>query len=281
MITALAIGHVTLDTYPDGLKVGGSVAYAARTWQALGARTRLITAAGPDFPVAPVAGWQVRPSAQTTRFTNRYDAAGHRQQHLAAQADPLEAPPKSATESGTCSTLPPHDVAFLCPVLQDFEPAPWIAALAGTRLVAAGLQGWLKRAGPDGAVIHGPERAPADFRGLHAAFLSEEDLAGRLDWLDALCSVVPLVYLTRGRAGALLFRADCITRIGTCPAQEVDPTGAGDTFAAATLVALAGGRSPEAAARLGAAAASIAVEHRAAAPVAALRRAQERLAWVA
>jgi len=49
-------------------------------------------------------------------------------------------------------------------------------------------------------------------------------------------------------------------RVGAHPAREVDPTGAGDAFAAAFLLALARGADPADAARLGAAAGSIAVE---------------------
>ncbi|MEZ4469287.1 MAG: PfkB family carbohydrate kinase [bacterium] len=268
--TALVIGHVTLDAGPTGDIPGGSVLYGARTLRALGARPWVLTAAGPDFPPTGP-GWICRPSPATTRFTNRYDADGGRRQQVTSRAQPIEieALPE-AWRAPRC--------AFLAPVLGDFAPAPFIEALARCPLVGAGLQGWLKRGEPDGHVAHGPGGLdPAMFRGLDVAFLSEEDLAGRLDWLDALCGLVPLVYLTRGRRGALLFRGDRLRHIAACPAVEVDPTGAGDTFAAATLLALAQGRGPEEAARQGAAAASVVVEHRAAAPLKALHRSAERL----
>lgn len=277
-VSCLAVGHVTLDAYPGDepagvkLEVGGSVAYAARTWQALGAWVRVVTAAGPDFPRVADAGWEVRASTKTTMFSNTYDGEGNRRQHLVSRAEPLAAPPEI--------TRPAHpaDVAFLCPVLHDFAPRPWIAALAGTPLLAAGLQGWLKHAGPGGVVEYGPRCDPADFRGLQVAFLSEEDLAGRLDWLDRLCAVVSTVYLTQGRAGARVFHRGEVQHIGPCPAHEVDPTGAGDTFAAATLWALAQGEGVVEAGGWGAAAASIMVEHTAVAPVEALRQTPERRA---
>lgn len=271
-VSCLAVGHVTLDAYPGDepagveLEVGGSVAYAARTWQALGAWVRVVTAAGPDFPPVADAGWEVRPSEKTTRFSNTYDGEGNRRQVLVGQAEALVAGEIHA----------PADVAFLCPVLHDFAPRPWIAALAGTPVLAAGLQGWLKHAGPGGVVEYGPRCDPADFRGLHVAFLSEEDLAGRLDWLDRLCSIVSTVYLTQGRAGARVFHRGEVQHIGPCPAHEVDPTGAGDTFAAATLWALAQGEGVVEAGCWGAAAASIMVEHRAVAPLEALRQIAER-----
>lgn len=266
-VSCLAVGHVTLDAYPEGLLLGGSVAYSTRVWQALGAQVQAITAAGRDLPTLPPE-FEVRPSEKTTRFSNTYDGEGNRRQVLVGQAEVLMAGEIHA----------PADVAFLCPVLHDFAPRPWIAALAGTPVLAAGLQGWLKQAGPGGVVEYGPRCDPADFQGLQVAFLSEEDLAGRLDWLDRLCAVVSTVYLTQGRAGARVFYRGEVQHIGTCPAHEVDPTGAGDTFAAATLWALAQGEGVVEAGCWGAAAASVMVEHRAVAPLEALRQTPERRA---
>ncbi len=265
-LRTLAVGHVTLDAYPGGPRVGGSVAYAACVWQALGAEVAVVTAAGPDFPCGVDAGWEVRASAETTRFSNTYDGKGNRRQHLVSRAEALQPPTHPVAA----------EVAFLCPVLHDFAPRPWIEALAGTPLLGAGLQGWLKHAGPHGAVEYGPRGDPADFRGLDVAFLSEEDLAGRLDWLDRLCSVVSTVYLTQGRAGARVFHRGGMERILPCRAHEVDPTGAGDAFAAATLWALGQGEGVVEAGRWGAAAAAIMVEHTAVAPVEALRPTAER-----
>ena len=60
----------------------------------------------------------------------------------------------------------------------------------------------------------------------------------------------------------------------------MDPTGAGDVFAAAMLLALARGDDPVSAARLGAAAASIVVEGRGGETLARVGEAWERVARV-
>ena len=295
-IDLLAVGHVTLDAYrtPAGateLEPGGSVLYAARAWRALSGpgssgRPGIVTTVGDDFRTPSAFTGLTVSAAQaprTTRFANRYAATGERTQHLAAQAPPVYA-----------DTLPAEwaapRVAFLCPVLGEVDLAGWRAALGGAQMVAAGLQGWLKRAEGDGTVVHGPAAGsasgaraldPRAFHGLDVAFLSEEDLAGRLDWLDALCDGVPLVYLTRGAAGCLIFRRGMIDRVGVFETGAVDPTGAGDTFAAGTLHALSDGATPVRAARVGAAAASVVVEYRANAPMHALRQAPHRIMRVA
>jgi sugar/nucleoside kinase (ribokinase family) len=277
---ALAAGHVTHDRHGDALVAGGSAWYAARVWHALGLRARLATAVGADFTQdAALAGLEVRAhrAGRTTVFTNLYPEGGPRRQYVETQAPPVRP-----------DDLPPDwraaDVLFLAPVLGEVDVAPWRAAV-DARVVGVGLQGWLKRAAPGEGrrlVTHEPAAVdPEQFRGADAAFLSIEDLGGDESWLARLCAVVPLVYLTRGAAGCDVVGRDATRRVGVYPTAEVDPTGAGDTFAAAALDALARGADPLAAARFGAAAASVIVEGVGAATAARLPEASARLPHVA
>jgi sugar/nucleoside kinase (ribokinase family) len=90
-------------------------------------------------------------------------------------------------------------------------------------------------------------------RSAHVLFPSEGELAA-LD-LDAreLASGGAIVCETRGRDGALLFEgAGDPVPVGVAAADEVDPTGAGDTFAAAFVTALRAGDSARAAAEFAA-----------------------------
>lgn len=65
-----------------------------------------------------------------------------------------------------------------------------------------------------------------------------------------------ILFLTRHVEGADVIQGDVCTRVRTIPAQEFDPTGAGDTFCGTTLAHLANGKHPVQAARYGVAAAS-------------------------
>jgi sugar/nucleoside kinase (ribokinase family) len=259
----LAVGHVTHDRHRDALVAGGSAWYAARVWHALGDRTRLVTAVGDDFVRDDaLAGLEARVErrGRTTVFTNLYPEGGPRRQYVETQA-----PPVSPSLLPAAWAAP--DVLFLAPVLGEVDVAAWLGATR-PRLVGAGLQGWLKRALDDDD--DAPRRVgqrPADvdperFRGVAAAFLSTEDLDGDPRWVDRLAAVVPLVFLTRGAGGCDVLTPDGRHRVGVYPTAEVDPTGAGDTFAAGALDALARGASPVEAARFGAAAASVIVEGR-------------------
>ena len=64
--------------------------------------------------------------------------------------------------------------------------------------------------------------------------------------------------------------------MGIYETTEVDPTGAGDSFAAGFLYGLASGSSPVEAAQLGAAVASVVVEEEGAKGIARLEVARER-----
>jgi 1D-myo-inositol 3-kinase len=258
-VTALVVGHVTLDVGPGGAAPGGSAYYAARTLAALGARARVLTAAGSDFPAAEaLAGVEaaVAPAPATTRFENAYDPDGRRTQRAVAFAPPLE-------PSALPAAWRDADALLLAPVLGEVDLRAWAGAVRA-RAVAVGVQGWVRAVGPGGAVLQ-PRWGfdPADLAGVGAAVVGEDDLRGQGDLVARLAAAVPLVVLTRGARGCEVVVRGRTVRVGVHPAREVDPTGAGDAFAAALVLGLARGLPPVEAARLGAAAASVIVEGRA------------------
>lgn len=53
-----------------------------------------------------------------------------------------------------------------------------------------------------------------------------------------------IIFVTLAERGALVIQGDHATRVAGCPANEIDPTGAGDTFCGATLAHLARGEHP-------------------------------------
>ncbi len=242
----LAIGHVTNDLLRGGVVPGGSALYAALAAAHLGCRARILTSHGRDFvglPLLEAAGVTVSGGGgpRTTTFENVY-AGGTRVQRVHAVAERLELPGEA-------------DVVLACPVADEVAPS----VLRGG-LVGAGLQGWLRAIAPDGSVSR---RVLPDLSFLapcRVVFLSREDVDDAGELAARLVDVVPLVVVTRGAEGAELWQPGGVTHLPAVPAREVDPTGAGDVFAAAFLVALARGHAPVAAGRLAARAGALAVE---------------------
>jgi len=253
----LVVGHVTHDRYGPELVAGGSAYYGALTHRGLGADVRLATAVGDDFACDPaLAGLacHARRAGTTTSFANDY-RGDRRVQRTEGQAPAIRA-----------ADLPPGwrrcDLLHLAPVMGEVDLGAWIGAV-DARLVGIAIQGWIKRAAGR-AVVPSPWAIDAAaLAGVNAACLGEEDLRDQGDLLDRLVAAIPIVALTRGRAGCDVIVRGRTTRVGIHPARELDPTGAGDAFAAGFLLSLARGRPAIEAAQVGAAAASIVVEGRA------------------
>ena len=242
----LTLGHVTRDLRTDGsFSLGGTVTFAALTASRLGLAAGIVTCAASDLlqeiqHALPDIVLHVRPTAETTTFVNQYKQ-GFRTQYLYMRADDLHV-----------TDVPPlwysAPIVLLGPLAQEISPA--IVALFQRRLgaiIAATPQGWLRRWDADGRVW--PIRwqmAEQILPLLDVLILSHDDLlpfanGNRLEadtMLHEWSLHVPLLVATDGRHGATLFQHGVVQQFPAYSVQEVDPTGAGDVFAAAFLVAL-------------------------------------------
>ncbi len=253
--SVVVCGNVTLDRTPSGLVPGGPAYYAGQAWRSLGAEVRVLTSVAADYPADALRGVEthVVRAASTTVFQNLYGPDGTRTQRVEAQARPL-----SPQELPAGWRRP--DVLHVVPVLSEVDPAALRAALR-PRLTGLCAQGLVRVVGADGTVSQPPwEPSPTLLAAVDAVVLSEDDLRGQGDLLDRLVRAVGVVAFTHGARGCDIIVRGRTTRVGVFPVEEVDPTGAGDVFAAGFLFAMAQGAAPAEAARLGAAAASFVVE---------------------
>jgi sugar/nucleoside kinase (ribokinase family) len=251
----LAVGHVTRDRRGEGEVLGGSVSYAALAARRLGWEAAILTAAGADFePERELPGVPVflRRSSATTRFVNLYDEEGVRRQVVTSRAEPvdLEALPDAWSDP---------DALLLGPVVGEL--AGLGATALGATSVGAIAQGYVRAIDADGLVSPRewvrPER---DLPGVHVLFLSEHDLTDAEGRARELLALVPMVALTRGWRGLTLLTRRGAHEVPSLPRPEVDPTGAGDVFAAAFLVRYHESGDPLDAAAFAACAASCVVE---------------------
>ena len=246
-VDALIVGHITRDLLADGSwRPGGAAFYAAAAAQRFGLRVGVVTSAPADLCAVAVAALgdvalvAVASEAATT-FENVYTPAG-RVQYVRALAQPI-----------TLDDIPRAwrrcDIALLAPVARECVPA--LAYGLTARVSGAAPQGWLRQWGEDGRVrprLLGSAERDA-LRAFSALILSHEDLTGPTSDAASLAEaaqtlaqwsqLVPLIAVTRGPEGADLWRGGDPTRFPGYPAREVDPTGAGDIFAATFLCALA------------------------------------------
>jgi len=258
----LVVGHIVQDLIsagdPASWRLGGAASFASTLARNLGLRTALLTSASDDLTLAdllPGIEVEVVRSRRSTQMRNVY-GEGPRRQFVPQRASPL-----------TAEDLPPDwrqtPIVLLGPVVGEVDES--LAYSFKASLLGIGAQGWLRRVGRDTRVR---PVMPADWHAhrmlerSRALFLSDEDISpgeappALTYWSD----IVQVIAFTRGYGGADVCVRGHWRHIPPFPANVVDPTGAGDVFAAAFLIRLWESGDVWKATRFAACAASFAVE---------------------
>ncbi len=267
----VVVGHAVRDLIPDGWSLGGTVTFAAVQAHRLGLSVGVVTRAGPDLNVQaelPFAQVVQAPSPATTCFENVY-VDGQRRQRVPSRANAM-----------ACDDVPrawlEASIVLIGPVLDEIPPS-LATTFAEASLVGVSAQGWLRRIDEDSHVEHTEWRGAPFWDGADVLFVSDEDLADGRETLNLWTREVATVAMTESWKGARVFRDGSWRRMDAFPETEVDPTGAGDTFGAAFLIHLKETGDVDAAARFGAAAASLSVSGIGATAIPARDEIEERL----
>ncbi len=247
----LVIGHVTQDRLPDGsLTPGGTAAYAARTARALGLRTAVLTSADDALDlnaVLPDVEIYRLPAATSTIFENRYTADG-RVQFLHARAAPLTPDTIHSARLILRLLRLRAGILHLGPVARECDPA--LADHIPADFLGLTPQGWMRRWDGAGRVFRGPwEEAEDWLPRAGAVVLSEEDIGGDESLAARWAAQTRILAVTRGARGCSVYADGRVWHLPAFPAREVDPTGAGDVFAAVFFTRLWRGDDPVQAAR--------------------------------
>jgi hypothetical protein len=254
IIDYLAVGHITVDQTVDGPRLGGSVAYAALTAQTLGLRAGIVTAWAEEVEIGPLADIPIinLGAERSTTFENVYGPNG-RSQRLHAQAPEIE-----------FHMIPQAwrnpRILHLAPVAREVSPR--ILNYFDDALVGVTPQGWLREWDAAGTVRPSEwEEASYVLGRADVTILGREDVQGDTARIDAMASLCPILVVTEGKDGARLYTQGEEHIIPAPEANEVDPTGAGDIFAAAFLTRLHLTSDPLDAAQFASQIAARSVEH--------------------
>ena len=268
----VVVGHAVRDVAADGWRLGGTVTFAAVQAHRLGLSVGVVTRASVDLdlqaqlPFAQV----VQPrSRDTTCFENTY-VDGERHQRVLSRADAIS--PEDIPVGWTDAPI-----VLLGPVLDELAP-DFAARFGDSSLIGVSAQGWLRRLDADGRVRKTSWSGAPFWAECDVLFVSDEDLAEGIDVLDRWTRDVPVVSMTESWKGVRMWSAGSWRRMDAFPESEVDPTGAGDTFATAFLIRMREIGDVDEAARFGAAAASLSVGGTGAASIASRGEVERRLA---
>ena len=181
------------------------------------------------FADEPSIAVHCQPAEQTTTFENVY-LPGGRRQYVHGVAGSL-------TVADLPSEWAKTAIVHLGPLAQEVDPA--LAEAFPGALLGVTPQGWLRRWDGQGRV-HPVEWEHADrvLSAADAVVLSLDDLGGDRSQLETYVGLARLLVLTIGKDGAIVYWQGREQRVRAYVVAELDPTGAGDVFAAAYFVRL-------------------------------------------
>jgi sugar/nucleoside kinase (ribokinase family) len=246
-IDFVAVGHLAVD-YRDGERVlGGAVAYSCLTATRLGLATAMVTAVGKDFDLfTPLEGIELHyhRSNDSTTFQNEY-RGGERCQRLLGRARSLGVDDLAPLRS----RLAEDAIVLYCPIAQEVE-LPLIPLSSRGRCGVA-PQGFFRRWDEDGTVRKCAwEGAGAALVEVDVVSMSVTDPQEPRVVARKLADKTSILAVTQGERGARVYTKGRCYRVPAFRRTALDPTGAGDVFAAGLLIALREGRDPLAAAEL-------------------------------
>jgi len=241
-IDYLVIGHLAHDLTPDGVRLGGTAAYAALTARALGLRVGVVTASTPDIPLEIFDDILIlsTEATQNTTFENIYTSNG-RIQYLRAQATRIDF--KTIPESWRNASI-----IHLGPIANEMDTV--LPKGFSPSLLAITPQGWMREWDSEGLISIGEwKNANATLADAGAVVLSREDIAGDEELIEYMAHQTRVLVVTEGAAGCVLYWNGDRRRFRAPQVREVDATGAGDIFATAFFVRLLNTLDPWEAAR--------------------------------
>ncbi len=225
----LTIGFLCHDLHEGRHILGGTASYSSIMASHLGMKTALLTSVGADFKFDQIFedyGISICnvPARATTVFENIYKE-NTRIQYIHNRAStlfPKDLPPqwKQAAVVKFCLIADEADYSFL-PMFPN-------------ALVGATIQGWLRQWDENGRVS--PKEMDWELlRYVDIVFMSEEDIQDFDSAIPKIIELVNILVMTKGKDGAVIFYKGEQLAFPAFPTTEVDPTGAGDIFAASFL----------------------------------------------
>lgn len=236
-IDYLLLGHLSEDVTSEGVQLGGSVAYAALTAQALGMKVGIVTSSNEEMALGILSDIPIInfPSEHTTSYEN-IDTKKDSTQRIHQQAEQIEfyQIPELWRQSPLVHVAPiAHELSSS--ILNNFSES----------FLCITPHGWLRDWDEQGDVSLS-EWPEADFALRHgdAVVISKEDLGNDIERMNEMAVSARILVITDAENGADLYMNGEIHHIETTPTKVLDSTGAGDIFSAAFFINLSRTNKP-------------------------------------
>jgi sugar/nucleoside kinase (ribokinase family) len=250
VVPLAVIGNLSRDVVDGGApRVGGGPFHCARALRLLGRPARVITKCAEDDLLRPLVAQGIpvrwRRSGSTAAFSIRY-RGDVREMHVDALGEPWAA---DETRGWVSAALNGARWVHVAPLARSDFGAEALAELARGRSLSLDGQG-LVRPSRTGPLELDRDFDPAVLEHVRVLKLAEDEARVLLGDRELETLGVPEVVVTLGGRGSIVWAGGKLERIPARPAGDrVDPTGAGDAFAAVYAAARSDGRPPGPAAR--------------------------------
>lgn len=232
-IDYLLIGTVTADLVGDKRVLGGTVSYAALMAKRFGHQVGIFTSAATDEPLLkkllPAAELSLRAAENTTTFSNIYSDEG-RTQYVHALSAPLDYDmlPVGWTD------VP---LVHLAPLVNEVDFN--FAANFPNSTVLLTPQGYMREWGEDGRVQFKRFLDSDVLNAIDILVLSKQDIREAPELEYEFPKYTKHVLVTDGENGGTYYcDGEASSYAAYSVEKEIDPTGAGDVFAASLLASL-------------------------------------------
>jgi 1D-myo-inositol 3-kinase len=237
-VPVLIAGHYCHDTLylADGTcsaALGGSVSYISSVLSALKLKYQVVSKVGSDFAYFSkiLDSPQVIPAARTTHFVADF-SQGERTAHVSALCDPIY--PEDIPLDIEC------DLALAVGIVGEILPETLDRLAQGSRLLLCDIQGMIRTLDSQGRVGYRQLENTPFFSRLHqVSYLKASRQEAQFMNLEKVRTRTH-VLVTEGKDGCTFYGPSSEFRIPAYPAQEIDPTGAGDCFLAGFAAGLLG-----------------------------------------
>ncbi len=238
----LAIGHVSQDITLAGLELGGTATFSGLTALAFGLRVGIITAAPKSMDLSALDRIElaVNDSPKASTFENIQTSVG-RVQVLHSKASDI-----SAVHVPSYWYKSP--IVHLAPLCRELDIE--IINAFPDAFIGVTPQGWMRDWDQTGRVTYGEWKdADVILNKASAVILSIEDVHHDENRIDELIPKTRVLVITEGAAGARIYWNGDVRRVNAPVVTMVEPTGAGDIFAATFFIRLHQTNDPWEAAR--------------------------------
>ena len=228
----LVIGHITRDVSHGREMTGGCVYYGAVTAQRLGLSVAIVTSCPKDFDFPEdIKNIEIEtiPSPDVTTFLNDYTTTpdcSDRKQTIISTA-------KNIFIDDIPDSWRSIPFVHFGPLVNELGPD--VVQGFPDSFKVASIQGWARKWDSKGKVSTYAWDGSNILPHVNAAVCSKEDIYSE-ECLTRWKEMVPLLIVTDGQRGSRSYFEGKYIDVDAVVTKEVDPTGAGDVFAASFIV---------------------------------------------